>query len=153
MRTKTSNWFECSVKCEKTSDDGTFKKVAEQYVVEALSFTEAEANILQNVAAYCSGEFEVVGMKPAKFNEIAFEDDVKAKENSKFYKMNVSFITIDEKTGKEKLSNHLYLVEADSLKRAIDNADEMFAKSMIDYVSVNANVTKFLDVFESDNKQ
>ena len=55
MRSKTSSWFECSVSYEKVQEDGTERRITEKYVVEAFSFTEAEANITNQIVNYVSG--------------------------------------------------------------------------------------------------
>lgn len=59
-----SKWFECKVRYDKTQENGTIKKVTEPYLVDALSFTEAEARIIEELTPYISGEFEVAGIKP-----------------------------------------------------------------------------------------
>ena len=46
MRTRTANWFVCRVSYDKTMEDGLQKKVKELYVVDAMSFTEAETRII-----------------------------------------------------------------------------------------------------------
>ena len=107
MRSRTANWFECKVQYEKVMEDGLQKKVKELYTVDALSFSEAETRIIEEMAAYISGEYEVVDIKKAKYKEIFFSDDPMA---DRFYKAKLQFITIDEKTEKEKRQNVLYLV-------------------------------------------
>ena len=145
MRSKTSEWFECKVQYEKVMEDGLQKKVTELYTVEALSFTEAEARIVEEMAAYISGEYEVKDIKKAKYKEIWFSDDEMA---DRFYKAKLQFITIDEKTEKEKRSNFVCLVQASTLNGAIKGVDEMMGGTMIDYTSVEAKETKIMDVIE-----
>lgn len=99
MRSRTSTWFECKIRYEKTMEDGSQKKVTEQYVVDALSFTEAEASIIEEMSSYISGEFEVKDIKKAAYGEIFFSDSPSA---DRWYKAKLQFITIDEKTEKEK---------------------------------------------------
>ena len=74
MRSRTSTWFECKIRYEKTMEDGSQKKVTELYVVDALSFTEAEASIIEEMSSYISGEFEVKDIKKAAYGEIFFSD-------------------------------------------------------------------------------
>lgn len=146
MRSRTAKWFICIVKYEKVQEDGTQKKVTEQYVVDALSFSEAEQRITKQMASYISGEFEIANINPAPFGEIFFTDaDVDA---DKWYKAKLQFITIDEKTEKEKRSNVTYLVQAGSLEGARKNIDEVMGTTMIDYVTVGVNETPIMDVFE-----
>lgn len=145
MRSKTSEWFECKVQYEKFMENGMQKKVTELYIVEALSFTEAESRIIEDMSVYINGEYEVKDIKKAKYKEIWFSDDTNA---DRFYQANLQFITIDEKTGKEKHSNFVCLVQASTLNGAIKGIDEVMSGTMIDYTSVAAKETKILDVIE-----
>ncbi len=145
MRSKTSEWFECKVQYEKFMENGIQKKVTELYIVEALSFTEAESRIIEDMSVYINGEYEVKDIKKAKYKEIWFSDDTNA---DRFYQAKLQFITIDEKTGKEKHSNFVCLVQASTLNGAIKGIDEVMGGTMIDYTSVEAKETKILDVIE-----
>ena len=66
------NWFECKVSYEKIMEDGKQKKVTEPYLVDALSFTEAEARIIEELTPFISGEFVIKDIKRAKLSEIFF---------------------------------------------------------------------------------
>ena len=149
MRSRTAKWFICIVKYEKVQEDGLQKKVTEQYVLDALSFSEAEQRIMEELSSYISGEVEIANINPARFNEVFFSDgDV----DDKWYKAKLQFITIDEKTEKEKRSNVIYLVQAASTEGAIKNIDEVMGTTMIDYVTVDINETPIMDVFEYKKK-
>ena len=112
MRSTTATWFECKVRYEKVMEDGLQKKVTEQYVVDALSFSEAEKRIIEEMSAYISGEFEVTDVKKAQYKEVFFSD---TDLEDRYYKAKLMFITIDEKTDKEKRSAVVYLVQAATL--------------------------------------
>ena len=146
MRSRTAQWFECKIKYEKVQEDGTQKKVTEQYVVNAMSFAEAEARITEEMSAYISGEFTVEDVKKAPYGEIFFSDDA---DNDRFYKVKLDFITIDEKTEKEKRSRVTYLVQATNLNRAMRNVDTVMGGTMIDYDAASISDTKLVDVFET----
>ena len=145
MRSRTSNWFECKIRYEKVMEDGLQKKVTEQYVVDALSFSEAEQRITEEMSAYISGEFEVTDVKKAQYKEVFFSD---AANDDRYYKAKLMFITIDEKTDKEKRSAVTYLVQAATLDGAVKNINEVMDGTMIDYEKSNIAETKILDVFE-----
>ena len=145
MRSRTANWFECRLKYEKMGEDGLQKKVTETYVVDALSFTEAEQRIMEEMSSYISGEFEVNDIKKAAYKEIFFSDEESA---DRWYKTKLEFITIDEKTEKEKRSNVNYLVQAGTLNGAVKNIDEVMGGTMIDYVIASVAETPLMDVFE-----
>lgn len=147
MRSRTARWFETKVRYDKTDDDGKQKTVCETYAVDALSFSEAESSITGEMQNYISGEFEVVGEIIAPYGEIFFSDDV---SDDKYYKAHLQFITLDEKSSKEKKQNVYYLVQAKSLEVARKHIDEVMSGTMIDYVIVGVNETRILDVFEHD---
>ena len=145
MRSRTATWFVCKVKYEKVQEDGLVKKVSEQYVVDAISFGEAEERITEEMSQCISGEFEVEDITKAPFKEIFFDE---RDEADRWYKAKLEFITIDERTEKEKRSSVVYLVEAGTLNGAIKNVDEVMGGTMIDYDSVAVQEMKFIDVFE-----
>jgi hypothetical protein len=145
MRSRTSNWFECKVRYEKVTEDGLQKKVTENYVVDALSFSEAEERITEEMSSYISGEFDVADIKKAAYREIFFSDDEMA---DKWYKAKLQFITYDEKTDKEKRSSVTYLVQAGSFNGAVKNIDEAMGGTMIDYVISSVAETTLMDVYE-----
>ena len=145
MRSRTAQWFECKIQYEKTMEDGLQKKVTETYTIDALSFTEAEQRIMEELSAYISGEFDIKDIKIAPYKEIFFADQDLA---DKWYKTKLEFITIDEKTAKEKKSAVNYLVNAGTLNGAVKNIDEVLGGTMIDYVIASVSETKLMDVFE-----
>ena len=150
MRTRTAEWFETKIKYEKTMEDGQQKKVTEAYVVDALSFTEAERRITEEMSSYISGEFDVTDLKKASYKEIFFSD---AETADRWYKTKLQFITIDEKTEKEKRSNVYYLVQAATLPEAVSNINEVMSGTMIDYVIASIAETQLMDVFEYKMKK
>lgn len=147
MRSRTADWFETKIRYEKTQDDGTQKKVTEQYVVDALSFTEAESAITEEMKAYISGDYKITDIKTAAYHEIFFSD---LDKDDKWYKAKLQFITIDEKTEKEKRTSIFYLVLAGSLTKAVNYIDEFMGKTMIDYAIASVAETQIMDVFEHD---
>ena len=145
MRSRTSNWFETTIRYDKTMEDGMQKKVSELYVVDALSFGEAEEAITREMSAYISGEFDVKNINPAAYGEVFFSDNA---NDDRWYKTKLQFITIDEKPEKEKRSSVSYLVQAATINAAIKNIDEVMGGTMIDYVIANISETRIMDVFE-----
>lgn len=149
MRSKTAIWFECKIRYEKTMEDGLLKKVNEVYVIDALSFSEAEERITKEMSSYISGEFEIVDVKIAPYREVFFADDNLADQ---WFKAKLSFITIDERGDKEKRTSVLYLVNAGNINHAIKNIGEVMSGTMIDYVTTSISATKIFDVFEYNEK-
>lgn len=145
MRSRTATWFECKIRYEKTMEDGMQKKVTEAYVVDALSFSEAEERIIEEMSSYISGEFTVTDIKKAPYGEIFFSDQEMA---DSWYKAKLQFITLDEKTEKEKRSTVNYLVQAGSFNGAVKNLEEVMGGTMIDYTISSVAETTLMDVFE-----
>ena len=144
MRPRTSYWFECTVSYEKVQENGTQKRITEKYVVEALSFTEAEANITNQIVNCVSGELKVKGIVPAQYSEIFFSD---AANDGYWFKVKVKFITIDEKTSKEKHTNVVYLVQGEDISSAKANIEKELNKSIADCNLSGISETKIIDVF------
>jgi len=152
LRSRTDDWFECKIKYQKQQEDGMQKKVTEQYAVNALSFTEAEKRIMEEMSSYISGAFEVSDIKKARYKEVVFDD---ADSSDKWYKVKVQYITLDERTAKEKLSNVYYLVNASTSKVALNNMIEYLGQGMADFKIASVVETKILDVYEygTNNKE
>ena len=153
LRSRTDDWFECKIKYQKQQEDGTQKKVTEQYAVNALSFTEAEKRIMEEMSSYISGAFEVSDIKKARYKEVVFDD---ADSSDKWYKVKVQYITLDERTAKEKITNVYYLVNASTSKVALNNTIEYLGQGMADYKIASVVETKIFDVYEygaNNNKE
>ena len=149
MRSRTAIWFECKIRYEKTMEDGLPKKVSEVYVVDALSFSEAEERIMEEMLPYNLVDIEIVDVKIAPYREVFFADDNLADQ---WFKAKLSFITIDERTDKEKRTSMMYLVNAGNINSAINNIGEVMSGTMIDYVTTSISATKIMDVFEYKKK-
>ena len=144
MKSKVSKFYEVKIQYQKMQEDGKEKKVTEQYVVEALSFTEAESRIIEEMTPYISGEFDIVSEKIAPYNEIFLSDN---STDDKWFVSKVAFITIDEKTAKEKKTSQRLLVQAETSEKAMDYTKEMFSHGMSDYSIDSVQDTPTLDVF------
>jgi len=144
MRSKTGTFFDCKVRYPKTLDDGLQKLVTEAYVVDAVSWAEAEARVTAQMVALSIGEFEITDIKKAAYKEIFANDSPNA---DAWYKARVQFITLDEKTNREKKSNACYLVQASNIESAKRNFDEVFGQTMIDYKIAKLEETCIMEVF------
>ena len=137
-----ANWFECKVRYDKLQENGASKKVNEPYLVDALSFTEAEARITEEVTPYISGDFSISAVKRTKIAEIFWQG------GDRWYLVKVGFITIDEKTAVEKRSTSLILVQASDFKEAFEHFEEGMKGTMADYDIVSISETPLMDVFK-----
>mgnify|MGYP001372988701 CR=1 FL=1 len=146
MRCKGSEWFEVKFAYNKTMENGTQKLVTELYVVEAMSFTEAEAKIIEEMSHYVDGDYKIKAISIPQYKEIWFSDN---SSDDKFYKAKLQFVIIDEKTNKEKKSNVFYLVQAGSFDAAKKYIEETMKGTMIDYDIASLKETAVMDVFEN----
>lgn len=138
------NWFECKIRYEKVMENGMNKKVTEPYLVDALSFTEAEARIIEEMTPYISGEFTVSDIKRANYSELF---PSMAEEEDRWYKIKIAFITLDEKSGAEKRTTTYVLVEASDTDKAQKNLHEGMRGTMADYQIVSVTETAIMDVY------
>ena len=135
-------WFECKVRYERMAENGTVKKVNEPYLVDALTFTEAEARIIEKITPYISGDFSISAVKKTKVSEIFFDDS-----GDRYYMVKVNFITLDEKTGVEKKSSNFMLVQAADFAGALKKFEEGMKGTMADYEIASITETPLMDVF------
>lgn len=136
------NWFECKVSYDKTLPNGQQKKVTEPYLVDALSFTEAEARIIEAIRPYISGEFTISDIKRARISELFFNDN-----GDRFYACGVEFVSLDEKSKSEKRTKVQMLAQASSLEEAMKVLSKGMEGTLSDYNSVSIRETKIMDVF------
>ena len=143
-------WFVCKISYEKTMENGMNKKVTEPYLVDALSFTEAEARIIDEVGPYISGEFTVTAVAKANYSELFFAEDA---ASDRWFKCKLGFITLDEKTGNEKKTYTNVLVQAFDLRDAVKKLDEGMKGSMADYIILSVAETPIMDVYPYEAKE
>lgn len=136
------NWFECKIKYDKMFETGMQKSVTEPYLVDALSFTEAEARIIEEIKPFISGEFSVSDIKRVKYSDSFFNET-----GDRYYKARLHFITLDEKSGAEKKTAVNMLVQASELKEAVEIVETEMKKTMIDYAFASVTETAIMDVF------
>lgn len=152
MRQKTSKWYEVKVAYDKTLEDGRCKKVTELFVVEAMSFTEAEAKVAKDIVGeYITGDYDVKAITIPQYSEVWFTDD--NSHDYKWYKAKLQFVTIDENSQKEKKTNVYYLVQANSFDAAKKHVEDVMGTTMVDYVIASIKETNILDLFEISNKE
>lgn len=135
-------WFECKVKFDKIQENGSVKKANDSYLVDALSFTEAEARIIEMITPYMSGEFSISAVKKTKISEIFWDES-----GDRYYMVKVLFITLDEKTAQEKKSASLILVQASDFAGALENFLKGMKGSAADYEIASIAETPIMDVF------
>ena len=137
-----NNWFICKVKYSKVDERGSEKKVTEAYLIDAMTYTEAEARLNTNLEEFISGEFVLHAISKANFTDVfPFEDgDI-------WYKCKVSYVDIDEKSEKEKKVTNYMLVLASNIKDAVDKLDESLSTMIVPYDILSVQDSNIFDIF------
>lgn len=138
-------WFECKVRYDKMQENGAVKKANEPYLVDALSFTEAESRIIEEMKPFISGEFSISAVKKTKIAEIFFNES-----GDRYYMVKVNFITLDEKSGVEKKTTSNILVQASDFDEAVENFKNGMKGTMADFEIGSIAETPLMDVFPID---
>lgn len=136
-------WFQCKVKYERNVDDGSIAKVSETYLIDALSFTEAEERINEEMKPYISGDFMVTDIKRAKIYEL-FENE----SGDRWYRSKVNFVSLDEEKGIEKRIATTMYAQASTLKEAVDVIDKGMKGTLADYEIASVAETDVMDIFK-----
>lgn len=141
-----ANYFLSTVRYDKVMENGLQKIVNEQYLFDALSFTEAEARTIEELTPFMSGEFSIPTIVKPRISELFLSDDTAA---DRFYKVKVASITLDEKSGAEKKTNSFILVQASDFKNAYDRFVYGMKGTMADYEIISIVETQILDYYPS----
>ena len=136
-------WFECKVRYDKMQENGMVKKVNEPYLVDALTFTEADSRIIEEMKPYISGEYSISSEKKTKISEIFYHEG-----GDRYYLVKAAFISYDNKTDTEKKSISQILVQACDLEEALNNFNEGMKGTMDDYTIVSIAETAIMDIFK-----
>jgi len=134
------NWYTVKVKYTKTLEDGKIKRVTEPYLLNAASFTDAEARAHEEVGATVRGEFDVVSISRTDVHDIFSDDDADT-----WYKCKVTYEdVVDDKP--KKISNN-YLASGESVKTADAKVKEGLSSLMLDFKVDSVILTPIVDIF------
>ncbi|WP_313114953.1 DUF4494 domain-containing protein [Aequorivita sediminis] len=135
-------WYECKVKYKKTHETGEQKVTTDTYLLDAVSYTEAEARITEEMKTFTEEDFRIMNIKVANFSEVhPFEN------SDRWFKSKVSLVALDEESGKEKKTNIYLLVQANNIKEAFDNTTKAMEQTMGDYNIPAITESAIVDVF------
>jgi hypothetical protein len=137
-----NNWFTVKVKYTKELDNGTFKRVSEPYLVGAMTFTDAEARIYEELGSIIRGEFIVTGISRTELHDIFAYDDADV-----WYKAKVTYNSASADDEKEKKVNQNFLVSAHSVKDAYDRIRESLSSYLVDFQIPMISVSPVVDIF------
>lgn len=138
-----TNWYETTVKYERVIDDGNISKITQKHLIDALSFSEAEERIIQEMKPFISGEFDVTAIRRIKINELFFNEN-----GDKWFKAKVNFITLDEQKGVERKQPAIIFVQANDLKEAREFLVDGLKGTLSDYETEAVAETKIIDVLK-----
>jgi len=136
-----NTWFSCKINYLKQAENGTIFKKSEQYMLNALSFTEAEAR-LQGILEEYIPEYNLATCAKSNINDIVIDES-----RDFFFKLKVTYVSVDSDSGKEKKISENYLVQADSIKDAIEKTEVRMEGSIVEWEIANAAKTNVVDVF------
>jgi len=135
-------WFKCVVNYVKIDDDGRERKVSEAYLIDAVTYTDAEARIIEQLSTMVRGEFSVKQITKTNIIEI-FPNS----EGGTYYLGKISIVTIDEKLGREKKINNSFLIEAEDFKHALKAFEDGLSYILVPYEITSLAVSNIYDVF------
>lgn len=138
-----NTWMLCKVRYNKQLDNGTFKKVTEQYLFSAVSFTDAEARIFEEVATQIKGDFTVVSIARQELHDIYFFENQDA-----WYLCKTAYSEMDSDSEKTSTIKHSFLVNADSIKEATERLKDTLSTTGVDYEITSVSKTPILEVYE-----
>lgn len=135
-------WFQCKIKYQKEDENGRLKNITEPYLVDAVSYTEAEARIYQELGSVIRGDFEVTSITKSKISDIFHYDDTET-----WYKCKVTYIAADDNSGKEKKVTNQMLVSAMDLRQACERLLESLQGLLITFDVVEIQQSPLVEIF------
>jgi|SRR5690554_652288 len=136
-----NNWFTVKVKYTKQLEDGRLKRVTEPYLVDSVSFTDAEARIYEEVGQSVQGEFLITGISKTEFADIFYYDD-----SDVWYKCKLTYVSIDGDEGKEKKISSNFLVTANNVKEAYERIQESLSDMTVTFEIPSIMLTPIVEV-------
>ena len=140
----TANWFEVQIKHTKIIEDGRTKKSTDSYLLDAMSYTEAEARIMLEMESVINGDYYINPLKKSNITEVVYSED---ENDDRWYKAKVAIIDADEISGKSKTSFTYYLVAASNINRALENLEKALATFIVPYEIASIADTPIVDVY------
>ena len=134
-------WYECKVTHNTTNEDGV-KTVTEPYLVESLSVTEAATRITAKLDGD-GGDVTIEGVTRKRLQEVFLEA---GEWEHPFYLAKVTLTTLDEKSGAEREQTYAYLIEAETLKDAIQRLEAEFRGGVSDWQLISLSKSPIVEV-------
>lgn len=141
-------YFNVALKYDKLDERGVYKKVTEHYLVKSFTCSSAEYSIIQEMQPFITGDFKVNAVKESKYSELFLSEEAAA---DRYFECKLKFITLDEKSGKEKFTQTKMLVQAADLRDAVKKLDSGMKGTMAEYQIVSVSETNIMDIFTEEN--
>lgn len=148
----TANWFEAKVKYMRVGEDGRERKVSEMYLIDAMSYTEAESRTVSEMETIVKGDYYIPSLKKSNITEVVTSED---ERDDRWYKAKVAIVDAEEVSGREKRSFQYYLVAASDTNRALENLNKALATFVVPWEVASIADTQFMDVlpYEEDDEE
>ncbi|MDA0882264.1 MAG: DUF4494 domain-containing protein [Bacteroidetes bacterium] len=138
----TKNWFTCKVRYVKLDESGKEGKVTDQFLLDAYTYTEAEARMTQIIQEMGVGAYEITHITKSNFAEVLRSD-----EGDLWFKIKIAFISFDDETGKEKQANQYFLISAHDVKDAYERVEKFMKGTISNFVIPSISYTKIIEVY------
>lgn len=127
-------WYQTKVRYERKNEDGLVKKVMENYLIDALSFTEAEARVTEHLQPHIGNEFQVIGITIKGYEDVYTSD---CEDEDSWYSIKVK---------QEGIGDSLLLIASSSTSEAEKRVKEAMRGSVVDYEIKKVEKTTIKDV-------
>jgi hypothetical protein len=137
-----NTWFKVKVKYTKQLESGSFKRVSEPYLLSAMTFTDAEARIYEELGSFIRGEFSVMGITREDIQDIFQYDDADS-----WFKCKISYDNIDDDGDKKRTVTQNFLVSAKTVKDSYERIEESLETLMLDYQIISIIASPIVEIF------
>jgi len=135
-------WFQCKVKYAKENEQGLLKAISEQYLIDAVSFTEAEAILYDRLGSVIRGDFQVTAIAKSNIVDVFFYED-----QDTWFKAKIQYIVADADSGKEKKVTQFMLVTASDVPQAHERIQESLSNMLVSFQVPDVTITQVIEVF------
>jgi hypothetical protein len=135
------SWYLCKIRYRKEAENSKPVTINESYLVDSVSFTDAEARIYKELESIIR-DFTLVGVNPMRVADVFHFED-----SETWFKCKVSYISVDDKSGKEKKIQNLMLVSADDVKQAYERIQESLKNMLVPFDITDVNITNIIEIF------
>jgi hypothetical protein len=134
-------WFLCKIRYQKQAENGKQTTINESYLIDSVSFTEAETRIYQELSSIIK-DFNLVSVRPMRLTDVFHYEDAET-----WFKCKVNYVSVDEKSGKEKKVQNTMLVSALNVKQAYERIEESLKSMLVPFEISDVNITNILEIF------